>query len=193
MKGWPRQASSSATTLAVSVALSGHAFAQSAAIQRADCRRTGADRSGRHMSRSRTRAPARRAPSDSDAEGLYRFAGLPAGVYDVRASRDGFATVEQRADHRRSGRDRPSRSLAARRGDRRNRRRRCRPSPLIQTSSAGRRRRRRDPAGSRNSRSTAGIRQSRGDPARRRHRLSPRSHKGHAIHAAGHGRLPAAT
>ena len=32
----------------------------------------------------------------SDGEGIYRFAGLPAGVYDVRASVDGFTTVEQR-------------------------------------------------------------------------------------------------
>jgi len=32
----------------------------------------------------------------SDGEGIYRVAGLPAGVYDVRASLDGFTTVEQR-------------------------------------------------------------------------------------------------
>ena len=33
----------------------------------------------------------------SDAEGLYRFAGLPPALYDVRASLAGFTTVERTA------------------------------------------------------------------------------------------------
>ena len=33
--------------------------------------------------------------NDSDGEGAYRFAGLPAGVYDITASLAGFTTVEQ--------------------------------------------------------------------------------------------------
>src|SRR5262245_18641754 len=33
--------------------------------------------------------------NESDNEGLYRFAGLPAGAYDIRVSRDGFKTVAQ--------------------------------------------------------------------------------------------------
>src|SRR6185436_10889876 len=34
---------------------------------------------------------------ETSAEGLYGFAGLPAGVYDLRAERQGFTTVEQRS------------------------------------------------------------------------------------------------
>ena len=85
-----------ATTLVVSVALSGHAFAQSAAIRGRIVDEQGQTVPGVTVTLTNPRTGSTRT-SDSDHEGLYRFAGLPPGEYDVRASRDGFAIVEQRA------------------------------------------------------------------------------------------------
>jgi hypothetical protein len=45
--------------------------------------------------------------ADSDAGGLYRIAGLPSGVYDVFAAKDGFRTMSPSRDGRGGWRRRP--------------------------------------------------------------------------------------
>ena len=85
-----------ACALVATLALSSAAYAQSAAIRGRSVDEQGRAVAGATDHRSNPQTGFRRTEV-SDAEGLYRFAGLPSGIYDVSASRDGFTTVEQRA------------------------------------------------------------------------------------------------
>ena len=80
---------SRAATLAVMVLMVslgvGSASAQSAAIRGRIVDERGQAVPGATVTLTDPRTGVRRT-ADSDSEGLYRFAGLPAGVYDIRAS-----------------------------------------------------------------------------------------------------------
>ena len=84
------------TALMVCVVLTGSASAQSAAIRGRIVDEQGRVVPGATVTVTNPRTGFART-HDSDAEGLYRFAGLPTGVYDISASLAGFTTVEHRA------------------------------------------------------------------------------------------------
>jgi hypothetical protein len=84
------------TALMVSMAVTGSASAQSAVIRGRIVDEQGRAVSGATVTLTNPRTGFKRT-DDSDSEGLYRFAGLLTGLYDIRASCAGFTTVEQPA------------------------------------------------------------------------------------------------
>jgi len=78
----------------VSVSVTGSASAQSAVIRGRTVDEQGQAVQNATVTLTDPRTGVKRT-ADSDEEGLYRFAGLPAGIYDIRASHEGFTTVEQ--------------------------------------------------------------------------------------------------
>ena len=76
-----------ACALVATLALSSAAYAQSAAIRGRIVDEQGRVLVGATVTVSNPQTGFKRTEV-SDAEGLYRFAGLPSGIYDVSASRD---------------------------------------------------------------------------------------------------------
>ena len=95
MTGW-RGSVIIVTTLAANLLLSGQSAAQSATVRGRLVDEQGQAIDGVHVTLRETGTGITRT-DESDAEGLYRFKGLPAGVYDLRAARNGFATVVQKS------------------------------------------------------------------------------------------------
>lgn len=93
---WRRADLTALTALLVSGALVGSASAQSAAISGRVVDEQGRSVPGATATLTNPRTGLTRTNA-SDAEGLYHFAGLSAGVYELRVSLNGFTTVEQPA------------------------------------------------------------------------------------------------